>query len=121
MSLSSKKEYLGRIHGRYQRVGREHKGRILDEFCAVCGYHRKSALRLLHRPLVPGTARKWPGPKLTYDPAELLPVLKVIWLASDQLCSKLLKAAMPERLEYYERHQAPVPAGVKAKLVAISP
>ena len=48
MSLSSKQEYLGRIYGRYQRAGREHKSKILDEFCAVCGYHRKFALRLLN-------------------------------------------------------------------------
>ena len=51
MSLSAKRESLTRIHGRYQRAGRPHKTRILDEFCATCGYHRKTALRLLNRPL----------------------------------------------------------------------
>ena len=51
MSLSAKRESLARIHGRYQRAGRPHKRGILDEFCATCGYHRKSALRLLHGPL----------------------------------------------------------------------
>ena len=51
MSLSAKRESLVRIHGRYQRAGRPHKTRILDEFCATCGYHRKAALRLLNRPL----------------------------------------------------------------------
>ena len=110
MSLSAKREYLARIHGRYQRAGRPHKTRILQEFCATCGYHRKSALRLLHRPLASPSARRRPGPKPTYDPVVLLPVLKVIWLASDQLCSKLLKAALPAWLEYYERHHAPLVA-----------
>src|SRR5512137_772869 len=103
MSLSAKRESLVRIHGRYQRAGRLHKQRILDEFCATCGYHRKSALRLLNRPLAPPGVRRRPGPKLIYEPVELCPVLKVIWLASDQLCSKLLKAALPEWLEHYER------------------
>jgi hypothetical protein len=37
MSLSVKREALARIHGRYQRAGRPHKSRILDEFCAICG------------------------------------------------------------------------------------
>jgi hypothetical protein len=46
MSLSAKREALARIHGRYQRAGRPHKTRILDEFCATCGYHRKAALGL---------------------------------------------------------------------------
>jgi len=93
MSLSSKKEYLGRIHGRYQRAGREHKGKILDEFCAVCGYHRKFALRLLNRPLK--RRRRKAGPKRLYDPHKLLPVLKPIWLAAEQPCGKLLKVLLP--------------------------
>ena len=121
MSLSAKRESLARIHGRYQRAGRRHKTRILDEFCATCGYHRKSALRLLRRPLADPTARARPGPKRTYDPVVLVPVLKVIWLASDQLCSKLLKAALPEWLGYYERAHAPVTEDVQEKLRAISP
>lgn len=121
MSLSAKRESLARIHGRYERAGRPHKQRILDEFCATCGYHRKSALRLLHRPLTAPKTRARPGPKPTYDPAVLLPVLKVIWLRSDQLCSKLLKAALPEWLACYECHHAPLSAAVKEKLLAISP
>jgi len=80
MSLSSKQEYLGRIYGRYQRAGREHKSKILDEFCAVCGYHRKFALRLLNRPLK--SRRRRPGARRKYDPHQLLPVLKPIWLAA---------------------------------------
>ena len=121
MSLSAKRESLARVHGRYQRAGRPHKQRILDEFCATCGYHRKSALRLLHRPLGSPTTRSRPGPKLIYDPAELLPVLKAIWLASDQLGSKLLQAALPEWLEHHERHSAPIPEAFRKKLLKISP
>jgi hypothetical protein len=46
-------------------------------------------------------------------------VLKEIWLCSDQLCSKLLKAALPEWLERYERGHRLAPE-VKEKLLAIS-
>jgi hypothetical protein len=120
MSLSAKRESLARIHGRYQRAGRPHKTRILDEFCATCGYHRKAALRLLNRPL-PSAPAKRPGPKVLYDPAEVLPTLKAVWLASDQLCSKLLKAALPEWLEHHQRRAAPLPEAFKAKLLKISP
>ena len=120
MSLSAKRESLARIHGRYQRAGRLHKKRILDEFCATCGYHRKAALRLLNRPLrtVPP---KRSGPKIIYDPAAVRPVLKAIWLASDQLCSKLLRAALPAWLEHHERRSAPLPEAFKKKLLKISP
>lgn len=120
MSLSAKREYLAKIHGRYQRAGRPHKSRILDEFCLNCGYHRKAALRLLLGPLT-GGVRKRPGPKLTYDPVLLLPALKEVWLASDQLCSKLLKAALPQWLEHYEGRQGPLSRDRKEKLLAISP
>ncbi len=112
MSLTSKREYLTKIHGRYQRAGRPHKSRILDEFCLNCGYHRKAALRLLNRPLHHGASKR-SGPKLIYDPSELLPVLKSVWLASDQLCSKLLKPALPEWLEHQERRSAPTAGGTE--------
>lgn len=98
MSLSSKREYLERIHARYQRAGRQHKAKILDEFSAVCGYHRKSALRLLNRRVRIG--RKRPGPKPKYDFSRLREPLTQIWLAADQPCSKLLKATLPLWLKY---------------------
>jgi hypothetical protein len=120
MSLSAKREALARVHGRYQRGGRLHKKLILDEFCATCGYHRKAALRLLNRPLALGPSKRR-GPKVLYDPAEMMPVLKAIWLTSDQLCSKLLKAALPEWLEHPERGSAPLPEAFKEKLLKISP
>jgi len=120
MSLSAKREALARIHGRYERAGRPHKTRILEEFCATCGYHRKAALRLLNRPLR-STPPKRSGPKLTYDPLEVLPVLKALWLASDQLCSKLLAAALPEWLEHHERRTTPLPEAFRKQLLKISP
>jgi hypothetical protein len=120
MSLSAKRESLARLHGRYQRAGRPHKSKILDEFCATCGYHRKAALRLLNRPLRTAPPQR-SGPKRTYDPLEVRPVLKAIWLASDQLCSKLLRAALPEWLEHHERRTAPLPEALRKKLLKISP
>ena len=120
MSLSAKREALARIHGRYQRAGRPHKARIVSEFCAPCGYHPKSALRLLNHPLRTSPPKR-SGPKITYAPVIVLPVLKAVWLASDPLCSKLLKAARPEWLEHYERRAAPLGEAFKEKLLKISP
>jgi hypothetical protein len=120
MSLSAKREALARIHGRYQRAGRPHKKIILDEFCATCGYHRKAAVRLLNRPLRTASSRR-SGPKIIYQPEQVLPVLKAVWLASDQLCSKLLKAALPQWLEHHEGRTAPLPEAFKKKLLEISP
>jgi hypothetical protein len=117
MSLTAKREYLSNIHGRYQRAGREHKSKILDEFCAVCGYHRKFALRLLNRALK--QKRRRPGPKLKYNPQKLLPVLKLVWLSAKQPCGKLLASALPQWVPAYEAYHRPLKAEVLVQLLVI--
>lgn len=72
MGQKSKRAYLLAIWERYQRVGRRFKTKILDEFCSVCGYSRKYAIRLLGRQ--PGQRRKKPGPRRRYDGPVLAPL-----------------------------------------------
>ena len=48
MGKQAKRAYLEAIMGRYRKADRAGKAKILDEFCAVCGYHRKYAIRLLN-------------------------------------------------------------------------
>jgi hypothetical protein len=50
MSQKSKWEYLKAIYTRYRKVSKALRARILDEFCQVCGYNRKYAIRLLNGP-----------------------------------------------------------------------
>jgi hypothetical protein len=45
-----------------------------------------------------------------------LPVLKRVWLASDQMCSKRLRAALPKWLP----HLSPLDAERKTQLLAMS-
>jgi hypothetical protein len=113
----SKREYLLAIWERYQRVGRRFKSKILDEFCAVCGYTRKYAIGLLSRK--PRRRRRKPGPRRRYD-GQVLEPLKVIWLAAEQLCSKRLKAALPLWLPFYEQEHGPLVEPVRQKLLQIS-
>jgi len=98
MTATSKREYLGKVRERYRRAGRGYKARILDEFCVVCGYEREWAIRLLNRRLY-GPAKR-AGPTATYGP-ELFKVLKVIWLASGQMCGKRFKEALPLWVPHY--------------------
>jgi len=118
MGRTSKQEYLCAIWSRYQRAGRRFKGKILDEFCSVCGYARKYAIGLLNRR--PQRRRRRPGPKPRYG-AEVLEPLKVIWLASEQMCSKRLKAALPLWLPFYEEKYGALPDPVRRQLLQISP
>ncbi len=117
MGRNSKSEYLRAIWDRYQRAGRRYKTKILDEFCAVCGYTRKYAIGLLRRK--PGRRRKKPGPARRYDVRVFEP-LKALWLACEQLCSKRLKAALPLWLPFYEAEQGALEESVRRKLLRIS-
>jgi hypothetical protein len=118
MGRRSKNEYLRAIWDRYQRAGRRYKSKILDEFCAVCGYSRKYAIGLLGRK--PSRRRKRPGPPRRYDACVFEP-LKALWLASEQLCSKRLKAALPLWLPFYEAEHGALEESVRRKLLRISP
>lgn len=101
MGKNEHKAYLEAIRGRYRKASRAAKSRILDEFCAVCGYHRKYALRCLNRPQHRRRPRHPGRPSRYADPA-VLPPLRALCLATDQLASKRLRAAIPLWLPHYE-------------------
>ena len=45
--MATRKELIEAVRIRYERASHTEKGRILDEFTAVAGYHRKHAIRVL--------------------------------------------------------------------------
>jgi len=92
MGKNERQAYLQAIRSWYRRATRAAKGVILNEFCAVCGYHRKYAIKQLNRS-GKKHQRGHPGRPATYTPGILLTALKRIWFATDQMCSKKLKAA----------------------------
>ncbi len=47
ISKLAKNEILGALHERYQNTPKKEKTKILDEFVAVAGCHRKHGIRLL--------------------------------------------------------------------------
>ena len=50
VSMATRAELVEAVGKRYRTADRLHKGRILDEFVAVTGFHRKHAMRLLRSP-----------------------------------------------------------------------
>jgi hypothetical protein len=120
MVLQSRREYLEAIGKRYRKAARKEKSIILGEFCAICGYNRKYAIRLLKKKSLPALSRK-PGPVSIYAKEQLLVPLKKIWFATDQMCSKKLKAAIPLWLPFYEGEYEPLLPDARQKLLAMSP
>jgi len=122
MSPQSKKEYLKSIARRYQKASKQDKSRILEEFCQVCGYHRKYAIAKLNSL---NKRRKCPlgkrGPKPLYHHPEILKALKEIWIATNLICSKRLKAALPDWMGFYQSEYGYLPFDLLKKLRKISP
>jgi len=120
MGKKEKRVYLDAIHRRYRRADRKAKGAILNEFCKVCGYNRKYAIRILnHRP-TPSSSRHI-GRKPIYRDEELINALKRIWFASDQMCSKRLVEVIGLWLPYYQTHYGTLTAETRMHLLSISP
>lgn len=105
MSNGSRQEYLLAIRSRYLAAKKSEKQAILDEFCAVCNYNRKYAIRLLRRPLQSRSASRKSrrGRKSKYHQLELLEFLKALWIAANLACGKRLKAMIPNWLPHYPK------------------
>jgi len=102
VSMATRDELVAAIAHRYSQSGRAERGRILDEFVAVTGFHRNHAARLLghtrqERPIGPRPERR------TYDDA-VREALIVLWETSDRICGKRLRPLVPTLVEAMERH-----------------
>jgi hypothetical protein len=118
MSPLSKKEYLAKIRTRYKTASKKEKKLILDEFCKVCTYNRKYAIRLINStPTVHRTTVKR-GRKKHYTDPLIKKVLRDIWVAANLPCSKRLKAILPLWLPFYDDD---IPDFVYLQLLSISP
>ena len=120
MGKDARKAYLLAIRKRYHQSDKAAKQIILNEFCSVCGYCRKYAIRLLNRKTKSKPSPKRPGPKPKYRAELMLEPLRRIWFTSDQPCGKRLKAAIPLWLPHYETHFGALEAAIRNDLLSIS-
>lgn len=92
MRFELRRQYLDSIRWRYKGARKKDKKIILDEFCRVCGYSRKYAIRILRGQITPRSKR--PGPKLIY-PESLNEILQSLWFHMGEIGARKLKAALP--------------------------
>ena len=122
MSPQAKEEYFEVLFKRYKEAGRKEKTKIIDECCAVCGYHRKHAIRRLrgYKRFTKPRKKKRGRPSV-YNKEVLIRPLKQIWLTANLPCSKRLKAILPLWLPKYSEHFGSLKGNVIKVLLAISP
>ena len=119
MGHKERSVYLEAIRERYATANRKDKKRILDEFCAVCGYNRKYAIRLLAKSAKRRKKTKR-GRKPIYADPRFLQALHHIWKASDFMCSRRLKAVIPIWLPFYQQSSQPLSDEIHSQLLTIS-
>ncbi len=119
ISMATRDELICTTAERYGRGNCAERGRILDEFAAVTGYHRKHAMRLLRAGQSGNGSAPRPGRRI-YDDASREALL-VIWEASDRICGKRLRWLMPTMIAAMERHgHLQLAAEVRSKLLSMS-
>jgi hypothetical protein len=102
IDVRARRELVRVVAERYQRAAKRDKRRILDQFVAITGYHRKHSIRLLNSTaelVAPRRTRRF----RVYDEA-VKEALIVLWEASDRICGKRLKALLSTLVPALERH-----------------
>ncbi len=120
MTRGSIQEYTEAVRWRYLSARKEEKGRILDEFIKVTGYHRKAAIRLLHRK---GSQKRETkrGRRRRYG-YEAVEALRKVWEASDRLCSKRPKPFIGELARVMRQHgELTINTSLESELCQMSP
>ena len=101
MSREGKREVVERLRHRYLQAGRVEKSKILDEFVALSGLHRKSAIRALRQGYERGRERR--GRKRVYT-GSVVAALVEVWRVCGCICGKRLQPFLPEVVPILEQH-----------------
>ena len=119
MGQKSKWEYYKAIYNRYRSAFVEERTAILNEFCRVCGYNRKYAIRKLNgsRPEKPAAPAK--RKRACLYGKEAIAIIASVWEAADYPCSIRLKTVLTDWLPWIRKHFHVTP-GVEKQILSIS-
>jgi hypothetical protein len=116
----SKHELAEELHRQYLRAKRAEKGRLLDQFVGVTGYHRKYAVGLLRQGPPARVTGRGGGHPIVYGP-EVLVALEVAAEAAGWICGKRLAPFLGELVPVLEQEGAlTLGHGVRIALLRMS-
>jgi hypothetical protein len=116
--MTTRRELTEAIGARSLAASKSEKQKILDEFVALTGYHRKHAIRTLNGQAAAAVEEK--RRNRVYDEATRQALI-MLWEAADRVCGKRLKALVPMLTDAMERHgHIDLDPIVKAKVLTVS-
>ena len=119
VDMNFKKNYKKVVQERYLNSTKADKSKILDEYCNMCNYNRKYAIRSLSGEANSG-ATKRPGPKPKYPEDLVCEPLGRIWLMAGCPCSKFFKPMIKDFIGSYAEKYEELPEDVVKMLLSIS-
>src|ERR1700730_6365526 len=99
LTMSQRTALTRQIARRYHAANKTDKATILDELCAVTGWHRDHARKALRTALKPKTV---PRQRKRRDPvygADVITALRKVWAVLDAPAGKRLAPFLPEIVE----------------------
>jgi hypothetical protein len=120
VSTKTRRELVATIRGRYRSASPVDKQRILDEFVALTGCHRKHAIRVLSSATNDEQSSATPPRERIYGEA-VREAVGMLWEAADRVCGKRLKPLLPILVTALERHgHLTLDPAVRERLLAAS-
>ena len=116
--MTTRKELTEAVGTRYRSAPKSEKRKILDEFVALTGCHRKHAIRALNGMRAADVETK--ARDRIFDEATRQALI-MLWEAANRVCGKRLKALVPMLTDAMERHgHLELDPIVKDKVLAVS-
>jgi hypothetical protein len=121
MGKKSKFEYFKQIYNRYHKSTLRVKQIILNEFCKICRYNRKYAIRKLNGPHPEDTKQtKCPRKRKRIYSNTAITIIESVWEAAGYPWSQRLKIILREWMPWIKTHY-PITKRLEKELLSISP
>jgi hypothetical protein len=96
LTMSQRQAVTTQTARRYRSASTTDKTTILDELCALTGWHRDHARKALRTALTPPTPRRPRAPRDPVYSPETITALRTVWAILDAPCGKRLAPFLPE-------------------------
>lgn len=118
MGHKSKQDYFRAIYHRYRDADFAEKSVILNEFCRICGYNRKYAIRKLANP-PPDPDKRLRRKRAFHYSYRALSIIQEVWKSSGYPCGVRLKAVLKGWLPWIRKRHS-LSKDVEREILSIS-